>query len=1676
MIKKISAVVALVGLMLAGVTPANASPTGSNSGAFNMTRHEVTKTRVTGSTNDRIFSVVVPTNTKKVTFASKFMISPQATTRLANVSGGTTMTANLTATGPDGQPVVMNNNMSTGLYASQMYQFMHGGQYTYEPTQLFSTAGSVSHAYMSMAIGNEYSDDTVIPAGTYTFTVSLKADGVEVTPQTYDMSSDTIGLTQADSTLLVYGQPTIAYEAGSTNRIIANVCVDKSLINVGDVVRARHYIGGAAKLSDTSSDWERRSNPVVGLGTFYTRPAQGPSPESTESYTVTAEDKTSGIKVKPSYWSQPVADGTTVQTYDISLFNETTGVEVSSSCAPSAPPKPVLQFSSRDYLNASVDTTGLPDGIYIRGQLFKSSDLQTVVATCTGYAPVASSSTSCYGNLGAPVDLATDYVLRARFETSADGNGAWSVFSDPAQLTGPPTPTSAPTIVGQGINSAAVTITTVPGATRYEIGIFTSTDLNNPVYTQICWGAPNCYVSGSNLFVGPDRYVAKYRATDDNQLSSDWSPASNEIAGYVSGTTLVNQPSGLLTAGKVRVSNPSFASILSSSSGNFSAGNDGRGGQLFATRSYSSANNETTYTLGRIKNDADELDTTIGGGSPITWSSQGQTWQFQAPKWFGTDKQSWIHVAMSGATAKVATGNLGSATVSTSLVNFSEFCVANAPGSMSAPSVDAISAPTERPVFLVDCYHEDDNGEYLATTLVAARLEANGSITNLGTLTETGANGYERSYTMMGSKPMYSVNANASGSQAAITLYVISLTKTNTPTSDPYDPPNSMVQSVSAKKLVRIPANADSASDLSKVDAGIADGTSNENLPETFLAPMNDGTSLYLFTTMYSGGSCTPGNPPVCTPPVITKKLYSTSSSTSGFGAAKAITGGGGNISFADGHQPNATSGGVTEVAVIVNQRNCMSNPCSDQTGLGRIIVSTGALTIGELVSTTTSGEPIEYIWLSSSGNLKRLITEPNATSHKILESKSLLGYTAAPVVPAVIPGITGVDILSSVDAGGGTVTITGTNLTLVTKIAFGGYEFAPTSKTATKITFKVPSKALAGGSATVPVAVRFGAGAGALMQTNRTFTYVGATKLAQAITLNVGADTYLPGAAPRNVTAISLSGGDPVMLPVTVVSKTATICTYVQGQLTFVGNGKCIIEATQAGDAGYAAATKVTKEIWVTPDYDSASTLYSTDAAKPSVTLTGTGLTSVTSVELVNPADPTEKITVTGSANIKANATGTQLTVKLPAAGVLAGDEADIKLVWGPNTTTPIATGDTFEFVGATKLNQVIDFDTVGLPATYGDEFRTLAPVSKDGSTVLDVVVALKSTTPTVCSVTGYDVRFLSNGACKIVASQAGNAGVNKAADVTMQFQVSKKAQSITIADSSLETTDAAEAISAGAEVDNEEMALEYVSGNEDVCTVDGAGFITGLQATNGETLRCVITVKQLGDNRYSAATDQTLEVIITSAADPADEAAAEGDGVLSPAPIANAGAKTFTATNDAGFELSWDKANGKLVPRATGVYTGFIQAKLSFTKNGVTYTCQVVFGSNAVMKNKTAKEKKAAKALKTFTTKNAFCADPNEIKPSLLAPTGGLSRANFAKIKPSAKDAKAAATVVGSKKYEAAALAQLKGFTGPVTIEIKRFRAWPTTGVNFTGDKSKTTGGKKIPVTTRTTRVVLG
>ena len=135
-----------------------------------------------------------------------------------------------------------------------------------------------------------------------------------------------------------------------------------------------------------------------------------------------------------------------------------------------------------------------------------------------------------------------------------------------------------------------------------------------------------------------------------------------------------------------------------------------------------------------------------------------------------------------------------------------------------------------------------------------------------------------------------------------------------------------------------------------------------------------------------------------------------------------------------------------------------------------------------------------------------------------------------------------------------------------------------------------------------------------------------------------------------------------------------------------------------------------------------------------------------------------------------------------------------------------------------------------------------------------------------------------------------------------------------------------------------------------------------------------------------------------------------------------------------------------------------------MTFTKDGVSYTCTNVFGTTAALASKTAAQKKAALKSKVFTAAAASCKDAS----ALSIPVSIGTIADFAKIKKVAKDKKLANTVVGSAKYEALALTKLKNFVGTVTIKVTRYRAWPTTMKNVAG-------AKKIPAVVRTTVISL-
>ncbi len=92
----------------------------------------------------------------------------------------------------------------------------------------------------------------------------------------------------------------------------------------------------------------------------------------------------------------------------------------------------------------------------------------------------------------------------------------------------------------------------------------------------------------------------------------------------------------------------------------------------------------------------------------------------------------------------------------------------------------------------------------------------------------------------------------------------------------------------------------------------------------------------------------------------------------------------------------------------------------------------------------------------------------------------------------------------------------------------------------------------------------------------NRSFQV---TPESQTITFGALSNQTL-GTAPFTVSATASSG-----LAVSFASTTSTVCTVSGATVTLVAVGTCTIQATQAGNANYAAATPVNQSFQVTPE-----------------------------------------------------------------------------------------------------------------------------------------------------------------------------------------------------------------------------------------------------------------------------------------------------------------------------------------------------------------------------------------------------------------------------------------------------------------------------------------------------------
>jgi hypothetical protein len=333
-------------------------------------------------------------------------------------------------------------------------------------------------------------------------------------------------------------------------------------------------------------------------------------------------------------------------------------------------------------------------------------------------------------------------------------------------------------------------------------------------------------------------------------------------------------------------------------------------------------------------------------------------------------------------------------------------------------------------------------------------------------------------------------------------------------------------------------------------------------------------------------------------------------------------------------------------------------------------------------------------------------------------------------------------------------------------------------------------------------------------------------TPSGQSITFGALSDQVF-GVPPFQVMATASSG-----LPVGFTSTTASICTVSGTTVTLVGAGTCTIQAAQAGNSTYAAATPVSQSFRV---------------IQGSQTIAFGALAGKT----------------LGSAHFSVSATassGLPVTFVSTTAAVCTVSAASVTLV-SPGTCTieaqqpgnanyaPAAPVDqSFPVTGGV---QTITFGALGSKALGSAAFTVNATASSG------LPVSFASTTAAVCTVAGASVTLLSAGSCTIEASQAGNSSWPAATPVDQSFTVTRGSQTIAFAAIPSQPFSNGPLVLSATVTSG--LTIVFTSSTPGVCTVAGA-VVTFLSLG-----MCTIQAAQPGDSNYTAATSVTQKFSIT-------------------------------------------------------------------------------------------------------------------------------------------------------------------------------------------------------------------
>jgi hypothetical protein len=334
---------------------------------------------------------------------------------------------------------------------------------------------------------------------------------------------------------------------------------------------------------------------------------------------------------------------------------------------------------------------------------------------------------------------------------------------------------------------------------------------------------------------------------------------------------------------------------------------------------------------------------------------------------------------------------------------------------------------------------------------------------------------------------------------------------------------------------------------------------------------------------------------------------------------------------------------------------------------------------------------------------------------------------------------------------------------------------------------------------------------------------YKAAPAVNQSFWINHAAQTitFPPVATQTAGTSVTLTATASSGLTVSYTSTTPTVCSVSGATASSLISGTCIIQATQAGNGAYGAATPVSNSFWV--NHAAQTITFPNPGAQ--VALTSVGLTATASSGLtVSYTSTTPTICSVAGATASTLTIGT-CTIQATQAGN------------GAYTPAP-AVNQSFMVTG---VAQTITFPAIASPQVAATSVGLTATASSG------LAVSYTSTTPTICSVSGATASSLISGSCTIRATQTGNGAYSAAPAVNQSYWVNHATQTITFP--AIPTPQVAVTSVGLTATASSGLAVTFTSTTPTICSVSGATASTLISGT------CTIQATQAGNGAYSAA-----------------------------------------------------------------------------------------------------------------------------------------------------------------------------------------------------------------------------